>query len=120
MDECFASSSKDPITWHREKQLELDELEEQLDALEEQCLFFQKPVLLIHADEHRFRLDAGHRFDRSAAPVPNVTRVETFGDGDLHGILVLVDPASPQVFLPMPLLVPGNPLPALPDSSYSH
>ncbi len=91
-----------------------------LDALEEQCLFFQKPVLLVHADEHRFRLDAGHRFDRSAAPVPNVTRVETFGDGDLHGILVLVDPASPQVFLPLPLLVPGNPLPALTDAPYSH
>lgn len=91
-----------------------------LDALEEQCLFFQKPVLLVHADEHRFRLDAGHRFDRSAAPVPNVTPVETFGDGDLHGVLVLVDPASPQVFLPLPLLVPGNPLPALPDAPYSH
>lgn len=91
-----------------------------LDALEEQCLFFQKPVLLVHADEHRFRLDVAHRFERGSAPVPNVTRVETFGDGDLHGTLVLVDTASPQVFLPAPLIIPGNPLPPLPTSPYSH
>jgi len=90
-----------------------------LDALEEMCLFFAKPVLLIHADEHRFRLDYAHRFDRSAAPIPNVIRLETFGDKNLHATLVVVDPASAEVFLPMPLIVPGNPLPILPQSPYS-
>lgn len=90
-----------------------------LDGLEEMCLFFAKPVLLVHADEHRFRLDYSHRFDRSAAPIPNVIRLETFGDKDLHATLVVVDPASAEVFLPMPLLVPGNPLPNLSKSPYS-
>jgi hypothetical protein len=43
-----------------------------------------------------------------------VTRLETFGANDLHAVLVTVDPASPQVFLAGPLIVPSNPLPALP------
>jgi hypothetical protein len=89
-----------------------------LDALEEVCLRFERPVLLVHADEHRFRLDRGHRFDRNATPVPNVTRLETFGEDDQHGVIVVVDPASPQVFLPAPMIVPGNPLPRLPRGRY--
>ena len=70
-------------------------------------------MLFAHADEHRFRLDYGMKFEASAEPVANVTRLETFGDENIHGSLVMVDPASAQVFLPAPLLVPGNGLPKL-------
>ncbi|PAW69084.1 MAG: hypothetical protein B9S34_00125 [Opitutia bacterium Tous-C1TDCM] len=85
-----------------------------LAALETEARAFGKPVLLVHADEHRYRLEPGIRLRRDADPVPNVTRLETFGAGDFHAVLVTVDPASPRVFLAGPLLVPGNPLPTIP------
>lgn len=85
-----------------------------LDTVEQEARAFGKPVLLVHADEHRYRLEEAKAFERGGEPVPNVTQLETFGAGDLHGVLVTVDPASPQVFLAGPLLVPGNALPVLP------
>ncbi len=84
-----------------------------LKTFEEEARAYAKPVLLAHADEHRFRIDYGMKFEASAAPVPNVTRLETFGDDNVHGSLVVVDPSSAQVFLPAPLIVPGNGLPKL-------
>ena len=85
-----------------------------LVGLEKEARAFGKPVLLVHADEHRFRLDVGTRFNRDAPPVPNVTRLETFGDANMHAVFVTVDPGSERVFLPTALIVPGNPLPLLP------
>jgi hypothetical protein len=85
-----------------------------LDTVEEEARTWGKPVLLVHADEHRYRLEPAIPFERGGDPVPNVTRLETFGAGDIHGVLVTVDPTSPQVFLAGPLLVPGNALPAVP------
>src|SRR5581483_7241734 len=84
-----------------------------LRAIEEESIAFKKPVLLLHADEHRYRLDFGLRFRADAAIVPNVTRIESFGDFAVHGLIVVVDPLSPEVFLPGPLLVPGNRLPVV-------
>lgn len=85
-----------------------------LDTVETEARAFGKPVLLVHADAHRYRLEAAVPFERGGQPLPNVTRLETFGAGDIHGVLVTVDPGSPQVFLAGPLLVPGNSLPVLP------
>ena len=85
-----------------------------LDTLAAESNAFGKPVLLVHADEHRYRFEVGYRPKKSAPPVVNLTRVETFGASDFHGVLVTVDPTSNAVFLPGPLIVPGNPLPRLP------
>lgn len=85
-----------------------------LDTLEREARAFAKPVLLVHADEHRYRNEKGVRFRPTDEPLANVTRLETFGANDIHGVLVVVDPASPQLFLGGPLFVPGNALPALP------
>ena len=85
-----------------------------LKTVEAEARAFKKPVLLVHADEHRYRHDTGMKFELNAAAVPNVTRLETFGANQVHAVLVTVDPASAQVFLPAPLLVPGNALPTLP------
>ncbi|MBL9203049.1 MAG: hypothetical protein JNL39_21250 [Opitutaceae bacterium] len=85
-----------------------------LKTVEAEARAFAKPVLLVHADEHRFRHEVGMRFENNSAPLPNVTRLETFGDRDFHAVLVTVDPGSAQVFLAAPLIVPGNPLPVLP------
>src|SRR5687768_16903037 len=85
-----------------------------LTTIDEEARSFTKPVLLVHADEHRYRLEPKATLLRSAGPLENVTRLETFGANDLHAVLVVVDPGSPQVFQAGPLLVPANPLPVLP------
>jgi hypothetical protein len=85
-----------------------------LETLATECAAYEKPVLLLHADEHRYRLESGFRPRKDAGPIPNLTRVETFGASDFHAVLVTVDPTSAAVFLPGPLIVPGNPLPRLP------
>jgi hypothetical protein len=85
-----------------------------LATIEAEARAFAKPVLLVHADEHRYRLETKVAFANGAGPMENVTRLETFGANDLHAVLVTVDPASPQVFLAGPLIVPSNPLPMLP------
>jgi len=83
-------------------------------TMEEEARVFARPVLLVHADEHRYRLETPIRFRAGAEAVANVTRLETFGAKDLHAVIVTVDANSPQVFLGGPLLVPGNALPVLP------
>ena len=85
-----------------------------LDTVDEEARAFAKPVLLVHADEHRYRLEPKVTLNPKSGPLENVTRLETFGANDLHAVLVVVDPASPQVFQAGPLVVPSNPLPVLP------
>jgi hypothetical protein len=75
---------------------------------------YGKPVLLVNADEHRYRLEPKVTLVPGGGALENVTRLETFGANDVHGVLVVVDPGSPQVFQAGPLLVPSNQLPALP------
>ena len=91
-----------------------DGFEHFLKTTEELARAFAKPVLLVHADEHRYRLDFAMRFHSAGEPVPNVTRIESFGANNMHAVVVAVDPGSQQVFLPGPLLIPGNALPVLP------
>ena len=85
-----------------------------LETIEAEARAFAQPVLLVHADEHRYRLERAPKFRRDGEPVANVTRLETFGANDIHATLVVVDAASPQVFLAGPLLAPSNALPVLP------
>ena len=85
-----------------------------LRTVETEARAFGRPVFLVHADEHRYRLEPAMRFTAEGEPVPNVTRLETFGAQNFHGVLVVVDPDSPQVFAAGPLIVPGNQLPQLP------
>jgi hypothetical protein len=82
-----------------------------LDELQREAEAFDRPVLLVHADEHRYRYQSAQAFERGGAPVAKVARVGLFGASDVHAVLVLVDTSHPDVFLPLPLLAPGNPLP---------
>ena len=67
------------------------------DALEREVKAFAQPVLLIHGDTHVFRVDKplqrpdGHVVD-------HFTRLEVYGDPDLHWVRVRVDPSSPNLF----------------------
>ncbi|MGE3312859.1 MAG: hypothetical protein AB7O66_23060 [Limisphaerales bacterium] len=85
-----------------------------LETLAAESVAFGKPVLLVHADDHKYRLEPGFRPVEDGPPTPKLTLLGTFGASDFHGVQVTVDPSSEAVFLPGPLLVPGNPLPRLP------
>lgn len=84
-----------------------------LATVEAEAKAFEKPVLLVHADEHRYRLEPKMKFP-DGDKLDNVTRLETFGANDIHAVKVTVDPASTAVFLAGPLVVPENALPMLP------
>ncbi|MFM8620025.1 MAG: hypothetical protein ACKOE8_15015, partial [Opitutaceae bacterium] len=84
-----------------------------LANVEVEARAFSRPVLLVHADEHTYRMEPGVRLTAKGGPVTNISRLETFGSQDSHGVIVVVDPASKAVFAPGPLIVPGNPPPRL-------
>jgi hypothetical protein len=49
-------------------------------------------VLLVHGDEHRYEAEPAY------AGVPNLTRLETFGDTAVDWLRLTVDPRDPEVF----------------------
>jgi Calcineurin-like phosphoesterase len=51
-----------------------------------------RPVLLVHGDEHVYEVE------REYAGVPNLTRLETYGDTATNWLAVTVDPRTPEVF----------------------
>jgi len=61
-------------------------------ALVKQARAFAKPVLFIHGDTHRYRVD------RPLADVPNLVRLETFGSPHVGWVRVTVDPGLAEVF----------------------
>jgi len=75
-----------------------------LAALQEGTIAFGRPVLLIHGDSHYFRVDQPMQGGVSRRLVDNFTRLEVYGERDVHAVLVTVDPAdatSPWSFRPM-------------------
>lgn len=58
---------------------------------------YGKPVVIVHGDTHSLQINQPVK-DETGAPVPNITRLETFGSPFLGWVKVTVDPASPEVF----------------------
>lgn len=58
----------------------------------ERAAAFGRPVLLVHGDEHRYEVEPGY------AGVPNLTRLETFGDTASDWLAVTIEPRTPGVF----------------------
>lgn len=69
-----------------------------LDALERETIRFKRPVVLAHGDSHYFRIDKPLLGRRSKRRIENFTRVETFGNPDVHWLRARVDPRDPNVF----------------------
>ena len=67
---------------------------------------FAKPVLVMHGDQHTLELELFR--DTQLRPVPNVLRLQLWGEGKVHGMRVIVDPDMPGVFSFAPLIVPEN------------
>jgi hypothetical protein len=74
------------------------EIRERIAAL---SLAYGKPVLLVHGDEHIFEVEPGY------AGVPNLTRLETFGDTAVNWLRVTADPNAVGVFSWEPRAVPA-------------
>jgi hypothetical protein len=82
-----------------------------LRAMEEEVGRFRRPVLLVHGDTHSYRLDQPLVDSRTGRPLPNFTRVETFGPHDLAWVRVTVDPGRPGIFRIRPERVESHPRP---------
>jgi len=81
---------------------------EMLVVLEKETLAFGRPVVLVHGDSHYFRIDQPLMGTRSKRRIENFTRVETFGNPDVHWLKVSVDWRDPNVFTFRPQYVKKN------------
>jgi hypothetical protein len=75
---------------------------------------FGRPVLLIHGDGHRYRVDRPLRADpvEHAGPIlRNFTRLEVFGSPETRGVVVTVHPERPTPFAFKPMVFPYDILP---------
>jgi len=81
--------------------------EEFVDRLEDRVRGFGGPVLLIHGDEHVFRLDQPLRDRVTGEVLANFTRLETFGSPDIGWIRVVVDTVAGRITDPEPRLMRG-------------
>jgi len=69
-----------------------------LAQLRQEAARFAGPVVLVHGDTHRHRIDQPLTDPASGAPMANLTRVETFGWPFLGWVQGTVDARDAQVF----------------------
>ncbi|QIN84299.1 hypothetical protein GBA63_17825 [Rubrobacter tropicus] len=74
-------------------------------ALEEEVVAFGKPVVLVLGDSHTFRIDKPVISEERPL---NFTRVETFGNPDVHWVRATVDPRDEEVFSFEPEIIEEN------------
>jgi hypothetical protein len=77
------------------------------EALRRETISFGKPVVLVHGDTHYFRIDKP-LYDEEGNRVLDFTRVETFGEEDVHWVRATVDTRDPKVFSFQPEIVEEN------------
>lgn len=65
-----------------------------------------KPLLVVHGDGHRFRVDRPLA-DDDGTRLPGFTRVEVFGSPVVNWVRIDVDPASPELFTIAPGQAPA-------------
>lgn len=70
-----------------------------LNELTHQARAYDKPILLINGDSHKFLVDKPLRADDiSLKTLLNFTRVQVFGEDDMDAVKVIVDPDMPGLF----------------------
>ncbi|AEL28780.1 metallophosphoesterase [Cyclobacterium marinum] len=75
--------------------------------LRQQVQAFDKPVLLLYGDQHRFLVSKPLR-DNNGKTMTNFTAVQVFGDHDLHAVEIKVAPENPNLFEINPFYIKGN------------
>lgn len=79
-----------------------------LKLLEEETIKWGKQVVFVHGDTHYFRIDQPLVSSVSKRRIENFTRVETYGNPDMHWLRVSVDWRDPNVFTFRPMHVKQN------------
>jgi len=79
-----------------EKRVEHSGFEDTRALLAEKVAEFGKPVVVVHGDTHRHRLENPVPF-RNFAQIPNLTRLETFGRPHHHWVEVTIVPDDPKL-----------------------
>lgn len=78
-----------------------------LNLFKQQSMAFGKPVLLVGGDRHHLVIDQP-LYGPGRQRIINVTRVMVHGDADVHGVLIHVDTANPDLFSYQPVYIPEN------------
>ena len=68
-----------------------------LDKLKKEVRTFNKPVLLIYGDHHRFEISKP-LMDNEKTLIQNFTALMVFGDTQMNAVKIHVDPRSRQIF----------------------
>jgi hypothetical protein len=85
--------------------------EEILAKISARTISFARPVLLGHGDSHLFRVDqllTGPTLADGERRLEDFTRVENYGDTEVHWVEVQVDARTPEVFRVLPHIVAQN------------
>lgn len=77
-------------------------------ALEQETLNFPGVTWLAHGDSHLFRLDKPLHGSKDDRLIESFSRIENFGDLDVHWVKITVDPNDPEVFSAQARMVPQN------------
>jgi hypothetical protein len=84
----------------------IDGYNDLLDRLVAEAKAFDGQVALVHGDTHYFKVDMP--LLSAKVLIGNITRVQTFGETNVHWVRATVDPQSRNVFTFEPMIVPGN------------
>lgn len=70
-----------------------------LKELQKLVLDYKKPVLLINGDSHEYKVDKPlYENEELKKSVLNFTRLQVFGEADMHAVKVVVNPKNPTLF----------------------
>mgnify|MGYP003644980776 CR=1 FL=1 len=75
--------------------------------LRQQVQDYDKPVLLLYGDHHRFMVNQPMR-DNNGKTLTNFTAVQVFGDNDIHAVKINVSPDNTNLFSIDPFYIKGN------------
>jgi hypothetical protein len=80
------------------------------EALRAHAEWLAKPLLLVHGDGHRYRVDRPLRDRATGRPLAHFTRLEVFGAPEVNWVRIDVDPANPRLFAVSPgVVAPPSP-----------
>jgi len=70
---------------------------------------YKKPVLLINGDSHEFKVDKPlYENEELRKSVLNFTRLQVFGEADMHAVRVTINPKNPALFEINQYWIPEN------------
>ncbi len=80
-----------------------------LKELKRLVMDYDKPVVLVNGDSHKYLIDKPLLRDtKTKKVVENFTRIQVFGEQDMHAVKITINPASPAFFYSEQLIVKGN------------